>query len=237
MEITIACLYPDVLNLYGDKGNIVTLAYRLNKRGIEAKIKEYYNDDKIDFKNTDILYIGGGSDKDLEDICQRLKEQKDELKSYIDQGGCVLAVCSGYQMLGTTFEFEDKTLDGLGIIDIYTKHCKKMTGDIIIESDILDTKIVGFENRSAVTHTGDYTPLGKVVYSTHNSEGLTEGVVYKNIIGTYIHGPLLPKNPKLTDYIIKCALTKKYSEDIELLHFDDEFETKANEYIVNKYIK
>ncbi len=233
MEITIAHLYPDVLNLYGDKGNIMALTYRLQKREIESKVTEYYGDDKIDFENTDILYIGGGSDKDWEDICQRLAEQKEELKNYIDKGGCVLAICSGYEMLGTNCEIGEKTIQGIGILNTTTTKCQKITSDIIIESDLFKTKITGFINKSRSTNTDGYNTLGNMIFPSNQSEGL----IYNNLIGTYVYGPLLPKNPEIADYIIKCALTKKYGEDIELLPLDDEFETKANEYIVNKYTK
>lgn len=233
MEINIAYLYPDVLNMYGDKGNIITLKYRLEKRGITPTVTEYYGNDKIDFENTDILYIGGGSNQNWQDICQKLAIQKETIKKYIEQDGCVLAICSGYQMLGTECEIDGSVFEGMGILNIYTKQDKKITSDVIVESDYFKTKITGFINKDCITDTKDYTPLGKMVYPYNASEGL----IYKNLIGTYVYGPLLPKNPAIADYIIKCAVTKKYGENIELLPIDDEFEIKANEYIANKYIK
>ncbi len=233
MKITIAHLYPDVLNLYGDKGNITTLCYRLNKRCIDSTVTEYFGNDKIDFENTDILYIGGGTDNNFEDICQKLKQQKDELKNYIENGGCTLAICSGYQMLGQKSEIGGKIIQGVGVLDTVTKKDKKITSDCIVESELFKTKITGFINKSHTTIAHSIKPLGKVVFPYEADEG----IVYKNLIGTYIYGPLLPKNPEIADYIIKCAITKKYGDDTELLPLDDEFETKANEYIINKYIK
>ena len=233
MEINIACLYPDVLNMYGDKGNIITLKYRLEKRGIIANVNEYFANDSIDFENTDIIYIGGGSDKCYENIYSYLLPQKQQFASYIENGGCVLAVCTGYQLLGTECEFEDKTLPGLGILDISTKKAKKLIGDIVMECPLTQSKITGFINKNHVISGGNYDILGTAVYP----ESFDEGTVYKNVIATYVYGPLLPKNPKLADMILKNAVTKKYGDDVILEKLNDDLEQKASEYIINKYSK
>ena len=121
MEITIANLYPDLLNLYGDKGNIITLKKRLEARKITSKIIEYSIDDKIDFSGADIIYIGGGSDREQLLVCQRLKEIKNDFKNYVENNGVVTAICGGYQLLGNYYKLQNETIKGLEILDIYTE--------------------------------------------------------------------------------------------------------------------
>jgi CobQ-like glutamine amidotransferase family enzyme len=232
MEINITYLYPDVLNMYGDKGNIITLKYRLEKRGITANISEHYGNDTIDFENTDIIYLGGGSDKCYEDIYCYLEPQKQQLNDYIQNGGCVLAVCTGYQLLGNRCEFENKTLPGLGILDITTKETKKIIGDVVMDCLVTKSKITGFINTNHTT-TGNYDILGTITHP----ETINEGVVYKNLIATYVYGPLLPKNPELADFILQNAVSKKYGNDVILEVLDDELEHNANKYIIDKYSK
>ena len=230
MEIKLAYLFPDLLNLYGDRGNIITLKKRLEDRGITANVKEYSLEDEVDFKEIDILYIGGGSERSEELALKRLKELKDGIKEYAEDGGVVLAVCSGYEMLGKYIKKKDKK-EALGILDIYTEYGKKrMIGDLVLQSDAFGN-VAGFENRYGKVNTGSLAPLGTVIHSTSGRKD-TEGVVYKNVIATHLHGPILPKNPGLADHLIKCALEKKYGK-AELKELDDTLEIKANEYIVN----
>ena len=236
MEITIAHLYPDLLNLYGDRGNIITLKKRLEARNICAKVTEYSPDDKIDFLNTDIIYIGGGSDREQLLVCQKLCEMKEEIKSYAEDGGSILAVCSGFQILGSYYETDNEKIQGTSLLDIYTKQGKdRLIGDIILESPLINSTIVGFENHSGRTYIGNHTPLGTVTYGYGNSGNKDiEGVVYKNVIATNLHGPLLPKNPLLADKILISALDKKYGVT-ELEKIDDTFENSAHRYILEKY--
>ena len=236
MEINIAVLYPDLLNLYGDKGNIITLKKRLETRGISAKVTEYSIDDNIDFSSTDIVYIGGGSDREQLLVCKKLCEIKEELKAYVEDGGTVLAVCSGFQLLGNYYETENEKIEATAILDIYTSHSKeRLIGDIILQSPYINSTIVGFENHSGRTNIGSCTPLGSVTcgYGNNGSKDY-EGVVYKNVIATYIHGPLLPKNPILADKILLNAINKKYGIS-ELEKIDDTFEIVAHNYILEKY--
>ncbi len=229
MEITLAYLYPDLLNLYGDSGNITVLAKRLKDRGIKAIIKEYSPEDDIDFENTDILYIGGGSERSEELALKRLMELKDEIKAYAENGGVILAVCSGYEMLGKYIKKQDKK-EALGILDIHTEYSKKrMIGDVVLQSELFGT-VAGFENRYGRV-SSSLPALGKVSLSSSGRND-SEGAIYKNVIGTHLHGPILPKNPKIADYLIKQALEKKYGK-AELKDLDDTLENKANEYIVN----
>ena len=236
MKITIAHLYPDLLNLYGDTGNITALLYRMKKRGIEVDIKEISAGEKPDFESVDIVFVGGGSDKKNKIVCENMKSYADKLKAYVENGGTVLAVCGGFQIMGKSYKLGDETIDALGIVDI-TADCsaERLIGDVVLKSDILNTEIVGFENHSGLMDIGTYTPLGKVVagYGNDGKSGY-EGIVYKNLIGTYLHGPLLPKNPILADYIISGAIKKRYGS-CELEKLDDTLEIEAHDYIVKRF--
>lgn len=237
MEINIAHLYPDLLNLYGDRGNIITLTRRLDMRNIKANVREYELSDEIDLKNADIVFIGGGSDREQKLVCSRLCEIKNELKAYADDGGSLLAVCGGYQLLGHYYKLGGETIEGIGLLDIYTEQGKgRLIGNIILQSDFSGSAIVGFENHGGRTFIGDHTPLGKVLCGSGNSDGCgCEGVVYKNVVATYLHGPLLPKNPALADEILRRTLCRKYGQ-VTLPPLDDEAENAAHDYIINRFL-
>ena len=240
MKIKILHLYPDLLNLYGDKGNIECMRKRLMWRGIDAEVLTYTCEDTgFDLSDADIVFMGGGSDREQKIVCHRLLEHKDALGSYVEDGGTLVAVCGGYQLLGKYYKLEDETIKGLDILDIYTEQGKKrLIGNIVLQSDFIKEKIVGFENHGGRTYIGDYTPLGKVVYGYGNDEKSgAEGVVYKNVVATYLHGPLLPKNPALCDYILTNAIKRKNPNFEGLSPLDDTLEKTANEYIVNRFKK
>lgn len=237
MKIKISHLYPDLLNLYGDKGNLASLCKRLQWRDIEYEVKSWSLADTLDLSDTDILFLGGGSDREQFIVLEKLKEYKCELENYIENGGVMLAVCGGFNLLGKFIKTKTECVEGLGLLDFTTEYSsKRIMGKVILESSITDGYITGFEN-----HTGriesHLEPLGKVVYGKgNNGKDKKEGALYKNTIGTSLHGPLLPANPKLTDYILEKALCKKYGE-ITLPPLCDEDEEKANGYIVSKLIK
>ena len=236
MKITIAHLYPDLLNLYGDNGNITALTYRLSKRGIEADVIEYGIEDRIDFENSDIIFIGGGSDSELKTVCSKMCEYKADLKTYAENGGCILAVCGGFQILGNYYMLGNEKIEATGVLNIHADHNPtRLIGDIVTESELIGTKIVGFENHAGRMDIGTHTPIGKVIAGYgNNSESGYEGVVYKNVIASYMHGPLLPKNPLLTDYIISKAIENRYGS-FELAPLDDTLENLAHDYIVDKF--
>lgn len=237
MKIIVGQIFPDILNLYGDAGNIAAIKYRLEKRGIEAQIRQYTTDDEIDFSNLDIVFIGGGGEREQQTACEKLALQKDKLVSYAEDGGVVLAFCGGFEIIGKSYTIGDEIVEGVGVLDITTTYGeKRRIGNVLLESDILDTTVVGFENHSGIINIGSYKPLGRVVSGFgNNGEDGTEGVVYKNVVATYLHGPLLPKNPALTDYILKKALERKYGE-VELPPLDDDAEIKAHEYMAGRII-
>lgn len=238
MKVKILHLYPDLLNLYGDKGNIECMRKRLVWRGIDAEVVTYTSlDNGLDLSDIDIVFIGGGSDREQKIVCNKLLEHKKKLKAYVEDNGVLVAVCGGYQLLGKYYKLKDETIEGLDILDIFTEQGKKrLIGNIVLKSDIIDEEIVGFENHGGRTYIGKHTPLGKVVYGYGNEEKTGyEGVVYKNVIATYLHGPLLPKNPALCDYILTNALRRKGKGVLCLEPLEDALEKTANEYIVNRF--
>lgn len=237
MKLTIGHLYPDLLNLYGDRGNIQCFRKRLEWRGIEAEVIPFVSGETIDFSKLDIVLLGGGSDREQELVCEHLKKIKDDFKAYVENDGVVLAVCGGYQLLGKYYKTDKKTIEGLDILDIYTEWAPdRLIRNIILNSPLFETPVVGFENHGGRTYIGDHTPFGKVFYGLGNTgKSGYEGVVYKNVIATYLHGPLLPKNPHVCDYLLERALKRKYGEDIKLDPLPDKLEQRANDYIVNRY--
>ena len=237
MKIKILHLYPDLLNLYGDKGNIECMRKRLMWRGIDAEVVSYTCDDSgFDLSDVDIVFIGGGSDREQKIVCDRLLEHKKALQDYVEDNGTLVAVCGGYQLLGKYYKLADETIKGLEILDIYTDQGKKrLIGNIVLQSEIINQKIVGFENHGGRTHIGKHKPLGKVVYGNGNDDNSGyEGVIYKNVVATYLHGPLFPKNPKLCDYVLTNAIKRKNPKFEGLLPLKDALENKANDYIVNR---
>lgn len=239
MKLTIGHLYPDLLNLYGDRGNIQCLMKRCLWRGIEAETIAFELDDNIDFSNLDIVLLGGGSDREQMLVCEKLKEIQKDFKEYVEQGGVVIAICGGYQLLGNYYKTEEGIIEGLSLVDMYTEQGEnRLIDNIVLQSELFDMPIVGFENHGGRTFIGENKPLGKVLYGSGNDgKSGYEGVVYKNVIGTYLHGPLLPKNPQLADELILRALRKKYGENITLSALDDSQEKAANDYIYNRFVK
>ena len=233
MNITIGHLYPDLLNLYGDRGNIRCLTKRLEWRGIESNVIEYKLNDKVDFNECDIFLLGGGSDREQKLVCRELFKIKKDFKKYVEDMGVVIAICGGYQLLGSYYKMNDEKVEGLELVDLYTEQKEgRLIGNITIKSDLFDTPITGFENHGGRTYIGkDVKALGKVITGYGNDgESGYEGVAYKNVIGTYLHGPLLPKNPDVSDYLLTKALSRKYGKDITLDPLDDTAEKRANAY-------
>ena len=236
MKIQIAHLYPDLLNLYGDRGNIQCMVMRCRWRGIEAEVKEYRLQDAVDFSGTDIVLLGGGSDREQQIVCTKLQDIREDFHSYVEDGGTVLAVCGGYQLLGHYYDTPDGRMKGLSLADLYTEQGEpRLISNVVLQNEELPYEIVGFENHGGRTFIGDNRPFGRVVYGYgNNGEDGREGILYKNVTGTYLHGPLLPKNPHVCDRILRSALERKYGVT-ELAPLDDTQERKANRYIVNRF--
>ena len=237
LKISIAHLYPKLLNLYGDMGNIITLKKRCEWRGITVEYNEIGINDK--FGENDLYFIGGGQDKQQEEVATELYKHKDFLTQERDNGAVFLGICGGYQLFGHYYQpFDKPKLTGLSLLDAYTVAGKKrFIGNVTVETDFLNPKtLVGFENHSGLTYLqGDTKPLGIVkVGNGNNGEDKTAGGRYKNVFGTYLHGSLLPKNPHFADYLIELALEKHYGEKIKLSKLDDEIETKTHNSLIGK---
>ena len=238
MKLTIGHLYPDLLNLYGDRGNIQCMMKRSIWRGIEAETIAFSMGDSIDFSKLDIVLLGGGSDREQRIVCSKLSSIRDDFRSYVEDGGSVIAVCGGYQLLGHYYKTEEGTLEGLSLVDLYTEQgSPRLIDNIVLENPDFSLPIVGFENHGGRTYIGNNKPFGKVLYGHgNNGEDGTEGVLYKNVVGTYLHGPLLPKNPHICDYLLSNALERKYGNGT-LSPLDDTQEKEANQFIYNRCVQ
>lgn len=237
-KLTIGHLYPDLLNLYGDSGNIACLKQRCLWRGIDVEVIAYELQDEIDFSDLDIVLLGGGSDREQKIVCQKLQDIKPAFQEYVEDNGVVLAICGGYQLLGKYYQTADDTIEGLHLLDIFTENGEeRLIDNIVLKSDLVEMPVVGFENHGGRTFIGEHTPFGKIVCGKGNDgESGYEGVVYKNVIGTYLHGPLLPKNPEVCDWLIKRALERKYG-DVTLASLDDTVEKEANQYVYDRFVE
>lgn len=239
MKITIGYLYGDLMNIYGDTGNIVCLQKRAEWRGIKVEVKNISVDDKLKPGEVDIFFFGGGQDNSQIEVAKDLVVSRkcQVLREEIERGVPLLSICGGYQLLGEYYQpFEGPQLKGAGIFPAYTKASnQRMIGNIVIESPF--GKLVGFENHSGKTYLKpEALPLGKVISGFgNNGEDKFEGCKYKNALGCYMHGSLLPKNPVLADWLLKKALELKYSEDIKLSELDDRLETQAHEVAIAKF--
>ncbi len=237
-KIVVGHLYPDLLNLYGDRGNIQCIMKRCEWRGIDAETIEYGLEDKVNFSKLDIVLLGGGSDREQMIVCQRLQEIREDFEAYVESDGVVIAVCGGYQLLGHYYQTDQGKMEGLHLVDIYTEQKPgRLIDNIVLKSELFDMPVVGFENHGGRTKIGNNKAFGKVLYGSGNDgESGYEGVIYKNVIGTYLHGPLLPKNPQVCDYVIERALERKYKEKIILAPLEDKEEMEANSYIVKRFL-
>lgn len=235
--LTIVHLFPELLNLYGDGGNVIALTRRLQWRGLPVEVREIGMGDAMDFSQADIVFIGGGADREQMIVKDAMVARKSELSAYVADGGVLLAVCGGYQFLGHSYAMDDVVVEGLGVIDMETVRGEgRLIGNAVIQSDICDASIVGFENHGGRTTLGpDAKPLGRVLGKTfgNNGEDGFEGVHQGNLIGTYLHGPLLPKNPQVADYLIARAFDRR-GDALELVSLDDAVELEANRVMAKR---
>ena len=244
-EIKILYLYPDMLELYGDYGNIQVLRYRLEKRGFQCIVDKYsIGDEMPDFKNYDIIFAGGGADNEQSILSEDLIKYKDELKEAENEGVFFLLICGAYQLFGKYYKgVEGNIIPGLEIFPYYTEAIadrkKRCIGNIVLDVTLngKETKVIGFENHGGQTYNIT-TPFGKVLFGNGNKFGDTqEGFFKTNVIATYLHGPLLSKNPELTDYIIKYCLDRKYDENITLEPLNDEFENLCRKQLLDRFLQ
>ena len=238
LKLSVAHLYPKLLNLYGDMGNIIAIKKRCEWRGIKVEIDEIGIGDTI--KEHDFYFIGGGQDKQQQEVAQELYSKKEFLTKERDNGAVFLGICGGYQLFGHYYQpFEGDKLLGISLMDAYTVAGKKrFIGNVSVETSFLNEPktLVGFENHSGLTYLqGETKPLGKIIVGNgNNGQDKFEGGRFKNVFGTYLHGSLLPKNPHFTDYLIELALEKRYGKKISLQKLNDKLELDTHYSLVGK---
>lgn len=242
MELHICWMYHDIMDLYGDKGNMMVLTKRCKDRGIDVVIDTLAIGEERDVSTYDLLFLGGGADKEQMMLMDDLHSRKDNIKQAMDQGTFVLLICGGYQLFGQYYiSADNEKIEGLKFFDYYTETGSNGTrciGNIAIECDLDGEHItaVGFENHGGQTRNVT-TPLGKVLHGYGNSfEGKQEGFYNGQVLATYMHGPLLPKNPKIADFVIYKSLKKRNPEITlqDLAPLDDTLEQKANDFMLHR---
>jgi hypothetical protein len=233
--VRVAHLYPDRMNIYADRGNLAVLHRRLAWRGMTLDVDEIGLGQPVDPDRCDLIYLGGGQDRDQELVAQDLVATKaDALRAATADGAVLLAVCGGYQLAGAGYTGVDGSrLPGIGVLDVDTEAGPtRLIGDVVIDAEIdgVVHRLVGYENHAGRTTLGPgSTPLGRLVHG-HGNDGSSgfEGAVTGRAIGTYLHGPLLPKNPGLADVVLGWALERGTGETVSLEPLDDGLEHKAN---------
>jgi len=235
MELRVLALYPEQMNIYADRGNILFLQRRCEWRGIGFSYVAAGPGDGLDASAHDLIYIGGGQDRDQKLVAGDMVTTKRQgLAEAVDDGAVVLAVCGGYQLLGHSYQLGDERIPGLGIADLETvrEEGKRLIGNVAIEADLGrgPVTLAGFENHGGRTYLGEgATPLGRVLkgFGNNGKDGF-EGVRRLNLFGTYLHGPLLPKNSALADRLIQLALARREGAEPELDPLDDTLEAAAH---------
>jgi CobQ-like glutamine amidotransferase family enzyme len=236
MELRVLALYPEQMNIYADRGNMIFLRRRCEWRGIEFSYASAGPGEGIDPEAHDLFYVGGGQDRDQRMVAgDMLATKRNALASSLDDGAVVLAVCGGYQLLGHSYQLGEERIAGLGLADLETirEPGPRLIGNVAIEADLGGGPrvIAGFENHGGRTYLGERAqPLGRVVkgFGNNGQDGL-EGVRRGNLIGTYLHGPLLPKNAWLADRLIQLALARREGSEPQLEPLDDTLEAAAHE--------
>jgi lipid II isoglutaminyl synthase (glutamine-hydrolysing) len=236
MELRVLALYPEQMNIYADRGNIIFLRRRCEWRGIGFSYAAAGPGDSLDPGAHDLIYIGGGQDRDQRIVAQDMVVTKrDGLAEAVEDGAVVLAVCGGYQLLGRGYQMGEERIEGLGLADLETvrEPGPRLIGNVAIEIDLGGgpREVAGFENHGGRTYLGDGAePLGRVIRGHgNNGKDGREGVRRLNMIGTYLHGPLLPKNAWLADRLIQLALARVEGAEPELAPLDDTLEDAAHE--------
>ncbi len=242
MKLTIAWLYPDLMSTYGDRGNIIVLTKRCEWRNIDAKVEEITLETPVStLKKCDLIFMGGAQDRQQklagEDF---LKNKGPIVREMVEKGIPALFVCAAYQFVGHYYKpYRGGPIPGAGIFDLYTQHpgdqAKRLIGNVVARVISSQKTIVGFENHGGRTYLGkNLAPFAKVIKGFgNNGEDGYEGAVYKNAIGSYFHGPLLPKNPHIADWLIAKALERKEQKSVKLNPLDDVLELQAQEYVVH----
>jgi lipid II isoglutaminyl synthase (glutamine-hydrolysing) len=238
-RFTVGWLYPDLMNIYGDRGNILALTQRMRWRGYDARVVDLPKGREAGLEEVDVFFFGGGQDREQAIVYDDLLERKAlPLGNAIAAGAAMLAVCGGYQLLGHYYQTADgERLPGIGLLDLHTEAgSRRHIGNVVVETGLglTPTTLVGFENHSGRTFLGaGLEPLGRVrVGAGNNGDDGSEGVTSGTVFGTYLHGSLLPKNPHLADHVILAALRRRGIDALEPL--DDRLELEAHDRILRR---
>jgi lipid II isoglutaminyl synthase (glutamine-hydrolysing) len=242
--VRVLWLYPDHMNIYADRGNIAVLERRCAWRGIGFELARSGPGEPFDPDAHELLYVGGGQDRDQALVAQDLVESKREaIERALARNAAMLAVCGGYQLLGHSYEMGGESLPGLGLVDLRTvrEPGPRLIGNVVIDADVGSgpRRLAGFENHGGRTYLGTgEQPLGRVRsgFGNNGKDG-HEGVRRGRLIGTYLHGPLLPKNAWLADVLIEWALAARYGPEDALEALDDRLEDRAHESAVRAALR
>ena len=235
-SLVICHLYPDLLDVYADSGNVAVLEKRCTWRGIDVQVRTVCAGDTPDFSDVDIVLLGTGSAQAQKQVSAYKDKLAQPLKDYVQAGGVMLAIGAGYQLLGNFYEADGARIEGFGVLDVDTYATDtRFIGHFAVEADIGEERIVlvGFEHHTGKTDIKANAPFGRVLSGYGNAMSLSDGVWYKNTIGTYMHGPILPKNPALADFLLKTALEKKYGE-ATLAPLDDYAAEAARRVVIER---
>ena len=239
MELKILWMYHDLMDLYGDKGNTQVLKIRAEKRGIDVTVDTCTIGEKRDIPAYDLFFMGGGADNEQGLIHQDLLSRKENIAKAMEEKTAFLLICGGYQLFGKYYKDQDgNVIDGLGFFDYYTEASDRdhrCIGNIALETEMDGEKFmaVGFENHGGQTKNVS-SPFGRVLSGHGNTfKGGFEGFMNDQVAATYMHGPLLPKNPKIADKIIQRALKKRYGH-VELEPLDDTLENSARDVMLKR---
>lgn len=235
-ELRLLALYPEQMNIYADRGNVIFLRRRCEWRGIGFRYAAAGPGEDFDPGEHDLLYMGGGQDRDQRAVAADLLASKREsIAAAVETNAVLVAVCGGYQLLGHYYELGSERIEGLGIADLRTvrEPGPRLIGNVAIEVDlgVGPQVLAGFENHGGRTYLGPSAePLGRVLDGFgNNGKDRLEGVRRRNLIGTYLHGPLLPKNAWLADHLIALALARRTGSEPALAPLDDQLERRAHE--------
>lgn len=244
--VVIAHMLPDLLNLYGDGGNVRILEQRLRWRDIPVEVRRVGHGETVDLSEVDLVFMGGGPDREQKLASEQLLAMRDDLAAYVEADGPLLAICGGYQILGRQWLWGDELVPGLGIIDMETRRpgtsADRLIDNMVLESPLAAHPVVGYENHAGRTYLGPGVEgFGRVVSPCghgNNDDDRVEGARYKNVVGTYSHGPALSKNPEVADWVIARALERRAartgSAAPALAPLDDTVELAANEVMVKR---
>lgn len=244
--VVIAHLMPDLLNLYGDGGNVRVLQQRLTWRGIPVEVRRVHYGESVNLDEVDLVFMGGGPDREQKLASEQLAAMGDDLRAYVEADGPLLAICGGYQILGKQWLWGDELVPGLAVIDMETRRpgtsADRLIDNMVLESPLASHPVVGYENHAGRTYLGTGVEgFGRVVSSCghgNNDDDKVEGARYRNVVGTYSHGPLLSKNPEVADWLLARALERQAQRTgataPALVPLDDTVELAANRHMVER---